>query len=264
MDDVDDVFRVTQRHGPERITTGKRIQGISVTVHCYRVGRLLIDAGPPNQAGPIVEHVTGSVDDVLITHHHPDHVGSAAALHAQGATVWAHEDALYPLWNPPEVSDRTRELWGAPERVDADGLEATMALDGRSIEVLETPGHCEDHVAIHLPEKSWVFTGDVYIGPRVALAPSEDLDQLLAAYQAICDLAPDRMFPAHGAVVEDPTKTLTKTIEHFQGLREQAWEHHDDGLSHEEIATRMFGDEGRFAQGRFTYTNMVDELLEHR
>ncbi len=261
---MDDVFRITDRHGPERITTGKKIQGMSVTVHCYRVGRLLIDAGPPNQVEPIVEHVTGTVDDVLITHHHPDHVGSAAALHAQDATVWAHEDALYPLWNPPQVSDRTRELWGAPEQVDADCLEPSMTLDDRPIEILETPGHSQDHVAIHLPDEGWVFTGDVYIGPRVALAPSEDLDQLLAAYETIRELAPDRMFPAHGAVVKDPAETLTKTIGHFRELREQAWDHHDEGLTPEEIAARMFGDQGRFAQGRFTYTNMVDELLEHR
>ncbi len=261
---MDDVFRVTDRHGPERITTGKRIHGISVTVHCYRVGRVLVDAGPPNQVEPLVDHLAGRIDDVLITHHHPDHVGAAAALHDQGATVWAHEDGLYPLWNPPEISQRTRELWGAPDRVDADCLEASMSLDGREVEILETPGHSEDHVAIHLPEEGWVFTGDVYIGPRVALAPSEDLDQLLASYQAICDISPEQMFPAHGAAVQDPAKTLTKTIDHFQELRDRAWQHHDDGMGPDEIASEMFGDQGRFAQGRFTYRNMIDELLAHR
>ncbi|MCC5993387.1 MAG: hydroxyacylglutathione hydrolase [Rhodobacteraceae bacterium] len=85
------------------------------------------------------------LSDILITHHHHDHIGGVEALRAEtGARVWgAAADAhrLPPLDLALAQGDRV-EI----------GSEA-----GR---VLEVPGHTVGHIAFHFPDSKLAFTAD--------------------------------------------------------------------------------------------------------
>jgi hydroxyacylglutathione hydrolase len=86
------------------------------------------------------------VTHVLLTHHHHDHVVGARELADRvGAPICAHE--------------LTREL--IDDRVDetiADG--DVLETGGLRIEVMHTPGHCADHLALNF-NRTDVLTADV-------------------------------------------------------------------------------------------------------
>lgn len=92
------------------------------------------------------------LDAILITHHHPDHIGGLAALAAEtGATVYG----------PRAESGKIK---GLDELLD-DGGRIHLATLGISLEVLAVPGHTLGHIAYFEPAQRLLFCGDtLFIG----------------------------------------------------------------------------------------------------
>lgn len=102
-----------------------------------------VPAGGPIHAELSARHWTLST--ILITHHHWDHVKDVEALaKLTGAKVWgcgADAHRLPPL-------DKTL----------AEG--DTFNVGGLRVEVLDTSGHCDNHLSFHVPDAQAVFTAD--------------------------------------------------------------------------------------------------------
>jgi glyoxylase-like metal-dependent hydrolase (beta-lactamase superfamily II) len=140
---------------------------------------VVIDA--PHDIGPILHLVAGrSVQAVLCTHGHDDHVRVAPALGAAvRAPVLLHPEDL-PLWHRTHDSPPDGEL--------SDGQQIEVA--GSTLAVLHTPGHTPGGVCFYAEELATVFTGDTLFqgGPGATGRSFSDrplllrsiLDQLLA------------------------------------------------------------------------------------
>ena len=107
----------------------------------------------PGEAGPAiaaVEAAGGQLDQILLTHHHADHIGGVAALKARfprAKVVGAAIDAqrLPPLDLMVMDGDVVR-------------LGATRAV------VLHLPGHTTGHIAFHFITDNILMCGDVIFG----------------------------------------------------------------------------------------------------
>ena len=110
---------------------------------------VVIDAA--HDAAPILEAVAGrTVQAVLLTHAHDDHISAAAALcAATGAPSYLHPDDRV-LW------DKVYDV--APDRELADGDELTVG--GVTLRTVHTPGHAPGACCFHSPELGVVFSGD--------------------------------------------------------------------------------------------------------
>jgi len=85
------------------------------------------------------------LNDIFITHHHTDHTAGIAELKAYyGARVTG------PEIEADRIPGMTRAVTGA----------TTLAFAGRSIKVIETPGHTLGHVTYFIPDTGVAFTGD--------------------------------------------------------------------------------------------------------
>ena len=94
-------------------------------------GALVVD---PGQAQPVQDHLTANnltLEAILITHHHPDHVGGVSQL---GAT-WPDAEITGPAESP--FQDSTRKV--SP----GDAIQ----WRGIGFQVLGVPGHTLDHIA---------------------------------------------------------------------------------------------------------------------
>lgn len=173
-------------------------------------GSLLVEpASPfPDEVGRLAQILEAEGDALralLVTHHHADHVGGAAALRSRvGVPLWAHRDTAARL-DPDVPVDRWLE--------DGERLE----LGGRSLEVLHTPGHAPGHICLLDDRSGAAMVGDLVAGVgTILIDPDDDGDMAayLASLRRLAARGPRLLLPAHGPPVPDAVGRLERYVRH--------------------------------------------------
>jgi glyoxylase-like metal-dependent hydrolase (beta-lactamase superfamily II) len=184
---------------------------VAENTHIARLGgaseAVMIDPGDePERLLAAVDALGVSVEAILLTHTHFDHVGAVAPVaRATGAPVWC------PQLEVPVLADIMRYVpwpgFGPYESYDADHTVAggeTLHLAGMDIEVLFTPGHSPGHVTYRVAEEQVVFSGDVLFEGSIGRTdlPGGDTATLMRTLGKLLDLLPDEttVYPGHMGV----------------------------------------------------------------
>jgi glyoxylase-like metal-dependent hydrolase (beta-lactamase superfamily II) len=186
-------------------------------------GLVLIDTGLPNSERRILRAIAAfgyqpaDIRHIVITHAHPDHYGSLAALlDITGAECWAHEaDAdsieagtLPPIYPGPGILAQLLFLVSRlmPAKMKAAKVDHRVkdgdVLPGGLIAV-HAPGHSPGQIALMWPSKRLLFAADTVmniLGLKLSLMNE---DQALAGRTAakVAALDFDRALFGHGAYI---------------------------------------------------------------
>jgi hydroxyacylglutathione hydrolase len=148
---------------------------------------------------------------IVLTHHHPDHVGSAGAIQNRtGCDIAAHAKEIPAIENlgpalmkPPGPG--LPALVSGPVRVtrpleDGDTLEIDA---GMTLRVLHTPGHTPGSIALFAQEENALFSGDAVSVPgRVPIY--SDPKVYVRSLQRLRGISAMRHFlPGHDTPAED-------------------------------------------------------------
>lgn len=157
----------------------------------------VVDTGVDGSADDIEATIDGlsmSWDDVghvILTHAHPDHVGSLAEVlaRAPGADAYIGEGDLPAVTSP------------RPPQVVGDG-DTVMGL-----EVIETPGHTPGHISVLDPRLDLLVAGDALTGvDGTAGGPdprfTDDLTQAAGSISKLAALEFEVVVFGHGEPVE--------------------------------------------------------------
>jgi hydroxyacylglutathione hydrolase len=181
-----------------------------VQENCYVVRRdgaseaIVVDPGDePERILAAVDGLGVTVEAILLTHTHFDHVGAVAPVAAAtGAPVWC------PELEVPVLADIMSYVpwpgFGPFESYDADHTVAggeALNLAGMELDVLFTPGHSPGHVTYAVRGEDALFSGDVLFQGSIGRTdlPGGDTQTLLGSIATLLERHGDEttVYPGH-------------------------------------------------------------------
>jgi glyoxylase-like metal-dependent hydrolase (beta-lactamase superfamily II) len=198
-------------------------------------GLTLIDAGFPRKEAAVFEAIAGlgrSLDQLkhlIFTHHHLDHIGSAAAIvRKTGARTYMHPldipmaesgGPFRPVSPAPGVLgqlmcrlfyDHNERV--APVAIDQSFTHGEILPIAGGFEVIHTPGHCAGQVALLWRQGRMLFAGDVGmnlvgLGDPVGF---ESLSDGRASQRKIASLSFDAVGFGHGKPIARDASTYVR------------------------------------------------------
>jgi glyoxylase-like metal-dependent hydrolase (beta-lactamase superfamily II) len=203
---------------------------------------VLIDTGFPVAGG----HVARAVAELrprgaILTHGHEDHAGNADVVAAAGVPLWHSPLTPAVMRDNRAMGAYRRITWGRPR---------TLALpeprfDPGPLELLHTPGHSADHHIVWDEEREVLFSSDLWLGVRVAVArPDEDPRALVRSLRRAAELRPKAMWDAHRGAVANPVSALGAKADWIEALIERVERLAATGMADELIARETLGRPG--------------------
>ncbi len=157
---------------PELLTVACLTDNYAFLLHDGGTGTTALIDAP--EAAPIEAALTSRgwrLTDILLTHHHADHIDGVARLRAlTGARLTGAAADAYRL---PPLDNAVR---------GGDMLH----IGPWTVEVIDVPGHTVGHVAYHLPDAAMVFTADSLMALGCGRLFEGTPDQM---WQSLCTLA---------------------------------------------------------------------------
>jgi glyoxylase-like metal-dependent hydrolase (beta-lactamase superfamily II) len=206
-----------------------RLEDRFVNLYVLDLGKIvLVDTGT-RKAEDLIRrglHELGKdVEDIavlLLTHHHVDHVGTAAVwkresraqvdLHRMDAPVAARRERRRMHGATPSMQVIaalmglfTPFMRGPPLETDRllDGGEV-LDLLGQPVEVIHVPGHTRGSCAFYLRDAGVLFAGDAVNGRRGSPEPPivmEDVAASMDSFRKLTSLEAPVLLPGHGSPV---------------------------------------------------------------
>jgi hydroxyacylglutathione hydrolase len=141
-----------------------------------------VDPGSPRMRRSLLKHLRRippeAIRAVVATHHHEEHSGNlnwlaeltGARLYVPpitaqllGANLWMPWARRFIIGEPPKLRP--------PFEVTTDRIPTTHGY----LEVLPSPGHCQDHVVLYDPKEKLLIVADAFMGIYFS-APNPDVD----------------------------------------------------------------------------------------
>jgi glyoxylase-like metal-dependent hydrolase (beta-lactamase superfamily II) len=175
-------------------------------------------------------HSLDQLKRIIVTHCHPDHIGSLARLkQATGAEVLAHEDDA-PVITHASRLPRPRRMgvgWvlhavtsplAQPERCQVDRtLKDGESIEGTGLTVIHVPGHSPGSICLYDPATRVLFSGDALVnwlgrmrGPIPAF--SWDIQRAHRSLAKLLALDVQTIYFAHGEPIVGGGKEKIRSL----------------------------------------------------
>jgi glyoxylase-like metal-dependent hydrolase (beta-lactamase superfamily II)/predicted DCC family thiol-disulfide oxidoreductase YuxK len=204
---------------------------------------IAVDPGSPKMRRSLVRHLRRlkpNITKVVATHAHEEHVGNLNWLaDRMGVPVHVSEmtaQFLTPFKKLPWVRAL---IIGQPPNLQPPYqiLGETLETHASQLQVIPTPGHCDDHVVLYDPAEKLLIAGDAFMGSYFA-TPNPDVDshKWLLSLERLMELDIEILVEGHGhihtlrpdipdfpgvVIREDPKKAIAQKLDYMRWLREQ-------------------------------------------
>ncbi|MBN6886545.1 endoribonuclease LACTB2 [Cytobacillus horneckiae] len=213
------------------------------TIYSFIVDGIVVDTGPKNLQTELVPFYESlSLKKVVLTHSHEDHSGNCpwfaeemklpVFVHSKGVEICA-QHTPYPKYR--------QNTWGTREAFHALPLGSTISSNHYTWEVIYTPGHADDHIALFNKERGMMFSGDLYVDPHTRIAmDTESIPVIIQSLKKLLTYDFQSMFCAHSGYHANGKVQIKRKIDYLENLYEKVEKLYNEGGSVQEIKERLF------------------------
>jgi len=204
---------------------------------------IAIDPGSPKMRRSLARHlhrVKAKITKIIATHAHEEHIGNLNWLsEVTGAPIYVSEMTarfLTPFKKLPWVR---ATIIGQPPNLKQPFylLGETVETESGPLQVIATPGHCDDHIVLYDPKEKVLLAGDAFMGSYFA-TPNPDVDsrKWLVSLERLMELDVEILVEGHGhihtlradipdfpgmVIRQDPKVAISQKLDYLRWLREQ-------------------------------------------
>jgi glyoxylase-like metal-dependent hydrolase (beta-lactamase superfamily II)/predicted DCC family thiol-disulfide oxidoreductase YuxK len=224
---------------------------------------LLIDPGSPRMRGSLRRHLRHlpkeSVRAIVATHQHEEHVGNLNwAAQSCGVPLHLSSQTAEILKSPASLPLVRAAIIGQPNALAPpyEILGDRISTAHGELEVIASPGHCDDHIVLYDRREKLLIAGDAFMGSYFA-TPNPDVDSLkwIDTLERLLSLQIDVLVEGHGhihtlradfpeipgiVIREDPRIALQQKLEYLRWLREQIESGKREGLGPAAVEATCF------------------------
>jgi glyoxylase-like metal-dependent hydrolase (beta-lactamase superfamily II)/predicted DCC family thiol-disulfide oxidoreductase YuxK len=222
-----------------------------------------VDPGSPKMRRSVNRHLRrlapGSISAIVATHAHEEHVGNLNWLAARTAAPIFVSPRTAEFLRPPATLPFIRALMiGQPPALQPpfEILDEILEAPNGRLQVLPTPGHCDDHISLYDAGEKLLLAGDTFMGTYFA-TPNPDVDSRiwLDTLTRLSKLDIEILVEGHGhihtlrrdipdfpgvVIREDPQAAILEKLEYMKWLRRQIEDGFREGLPISAIEASCF------------------------
>ncbi len=193
-----------------------------------------------------LEHEHGKVIEVILTHHHHDHI---AAVRYLKYPVAASPQTLEKVSGQVELLPSVREIHGG------ETWQLGTDVSGRNwtVTAVQTPGHTAGHLSLWDCERKFLVAGDLISGSpqgSVLIHPQEgSMSAYLDSLRRVNKLGCRVLLPAHGTPYGPGSSIISKVLKHRLDREEQILSClRERPMTLGELLPRVYGEIGAIAR----------------
>ncbi|MDQ0339745.1 glyoxylase-like metal-dependent hydrolase (beta-lactamase superfamily II) [Caldalkalibacillus uzonensis] len=239
-----------------------------LTVSFFLIDGLLVDTGAPILKQTLKDYFKAeSIAQVVLTHHHEDHSGCAGWLkRAKQVPVYMHPQTKRILEAPPSIPMYRKLAWGQMEAVQGVEVGNELETDRFKFKVIDTPGHCQDHISLLEPNHGILFSGDLFVSKVIKYSlRDESVKQMLDSINTLLTYDFEEVYCAHAGRVKNGYQAFREKKAYLEELIEQVLDYYRQGMSIQEIKEKINPkpDWNHYlTMGEFSSYNMVKHIID--
>ena len=176
------------------------------------------------------------VDEIFLTHHHPDHRERANLIARRYNVPMAMSADTYE-----RIAKRVPGYFDdVTVRSCAEGDVLTEWL-GEKVFLYAVPGHDEGQLALMPESRSWCIVSDLIqgIGTVVVGGPESSMRKYFDSLQRVIDWDPAVIIPSHGMAL-GTTYRIRETLKHRRMREEQILQLHTEGMEPQAMLPKIY------------------------
>ena len=230
-----ELVRETIAPGIERLIVPTSTLPPATSTNAWLLGEESLTVVDPGASDPEVQQAMlaaladDHVEQIVLTHHHPDHTSGARHLAGHtDARILAHADTA-PFFGPIDQTLHDGQL---------------LKIGPHTWSVVHTPGHAHGHICLVRAADGYAVVGDLLAGEgTILIAPPEGhLATYLHSLARLKNMGVHRALPGHGPPL-DAQASLELYIHHRNARSDQVRDCLKTGLHNKlEMAQQIYAD----------------------